>query len=49
MVIGMIVTAEREVGVDLEKGHFQERIGVIIEGMIEVQPIVYKGQDQEQV
>ena len=36
VIIGMIVTVEREVGVDLVKGHFQEIISVIIEGTIEV-------------
>ena len=40
---------KREVGVDLEKGHFQEIIVVIIEGTIEVQAIVDQDQDQEQV
>ena len=49
VIIGMKITAEREVGVDLEKGHFQEIIVVIIEGTIEVQAIVDQGQDQEQV
>ena len=36
LIIGMKITAEREVGVGLEKGHFQEIIVIIIEGMIEV-------------
>ena len=48
VIIGMTVTVEIEVGVNLEKGHFQETIA-IIEGMIEVQAIVDQGQDQEQV
>ena len=48
VIIGMVVTVEREVGVDLEKGHFQEIIVVIIEGLIGVQAIVDQGQDQEQ-
>ena len=43
LIIGMNVTVEREVGLDLEKGHFQEIIAVIIEGMIEVQAIVDQG------
>ena len=34
VIIGMKVTAEREVGIDLEKGHFQEIIVVIIERTI---------------
>ena len=49
VIIGMIVTVEREVGVDLKKGHFQEIIAVIMEGMIEMQAIVDQDQDQEQV
>ena len=49
VIIGMKITAEREVGIDLEKGHFQEIIVVIIEGTIEAQAIVDQGQDQKQV
>ena len=48
MIIGIIVTVEIEVGVNLEKSHFQETIA-IVEGMIEVQATVDQGQDQEQV
>ena len=48
MLIEIIVTVEIEVGVDLEKGHFQETIA-ITEGMIEVQATVDQSQDQEQV
>ena len=44
----MKATAEREVGVGLEKGHFQEVMVAVIEGMIEVQVIADQGQDQEQ-
>ena len=43
------ITVEWEIGVDLEKGHFQETIAIIIEGMIEVQALVDQGQDQEQI
>ena len=43
MIIGMIVIVEREVGVDVEKGHFQEIIAVIIEGTIEVQATIDQG------
>ena len=49
VIIGMIVTVEIEVGVNLEKGHFQETIAVMVEGMIEVHVIVDQGQDQEQI
>ena len=49
VIIEMIVTTEREVGIGLEKGHFHEIIVVIMEGMIEVQVIVDQDQDQEQV
>ena len=48
VIIGMKLIAEREVGVGLEKDHFQGII-IIIEGMIEVYAIVDQGQDQEQV
>ena len=48
-MIFVIVTVEIEVGVNLEKGHFQDIIAVIIEGMIEGQAVVDQGQDQEQV
>ena len=48
-ILGMKVTVEREVGVDLEKGHFQEIIAGIIEGTIEVQAIIDQGHDQKQV
>ena len=48
VIIGMIVIVEIDVKVNLEKGNFQETMA-IIEGMIEVQIIVYQGQDQEQV
>ena len=34
VITGMKATAEREVGVCLEKGHFQEIMVAIIEGMI---------------
>ena len=44
-----IVEENTEVIINLEKGHFQEKIAVIIEGMIEVQGRVDQGQDQEQV
>ena len=36
VIIGMIVTVEKGIAVDLEKGHFQEIIAVIMEGMIGV-------------
>ena len=45
---GMKATAEREAGVGLEKGHFQEIMAAIIEGMIEIQVIVDQCQNQEQ-
>ena len=43
----MRATAERGVGVGLEKGHFQEIMVTIIEGMTEVQVTADEGQDQE--
>ena len=46
-IIGMKITVERKVGVDLEKDHFQGII--IIEGMIEAQVISDQSSDQEQV
>ena len=36
MIMGIAVTVEREVGIDLEKGHFQETTVVIMEGVIGV-------------
>ena len=45
---GMKATAEIEVGVGLEEGHFQEIMTAIIEGRIEAQVIADQGQDQEQ-
>ena len=47
VIIGMKITVEREVGVGLEKDHFQEIL--IIEGMIEAQVIADQGLDQGQV
>ena len=44
--IGMIIIVEIEIGVNPEKGHFQEAIA-ILERMIEVQ-VIDQGQDQEQ-
>ena len=49
MIIGIIVTVERKVGVDLEEGHFQEIIAVIIEGTTGLLVIVDQDQDQDQV
>ena len=40
----MKTVAEKEVGIGLEKDHFQR---VIIEGMTEAQTIADQGQDQE--
>ena len=47
VIIGMKITAENQVGVGLEKDHFQGIL--IIKGMIETQVIVDQGQDQEGV
>ena len=48
VIIGMKITVETEVGVDLGKGHFQE-ITILVEEMIEVQSMVDLDLDQEQV
>ena len=48
VLIGMMVIIEIEVEINLEKGHSQETIA-IIEGMREMQAIVYQCQDQEQI
>ena len=44
----MKAITEGEAGVGLEKGHLQEIMAAIIEGMIEVQVIADQIQDQEQ-
>ena len=45
---GMKATAEKEVGVCAEKGHFQKIMVAIIEGTMGVQEIADQDQDQEQ-
>ena len=46
VIIGMKITVETEVGVDLGKGHFQE-ISILVGEMIKTQAIVDLGLDQE--
>ena len=48
VIIGIKIIAEKEIGADLEKDHFQGRIIIMMEGMIEAKVIVDQGQDQEQ-